>query len=197
MSNLINYLSYPIKKLFNTPEFKAVVKKHAKPISPVTYPFMFYPEAGLTNEGVKFKYADGAELISYHIKGITPVSSGGNGFELYLCSVIFPASQGAPFIFPGSVTGMFQSGGDGNIVTSPLAIGGLVELDGLHVPITELSVNLYDYGNNPQEDNTYIYALVINATVENPDALNIEGLVSYDFEFLLPNFFPAPTLFQD
>jgi hypothetical protein len=65
------------------------------------------------------------------------------------------------------------------------------------VPVSNLDVNLYDYGNNPQPDGSYNYALVVDATVENPDALNITGLMAYDFEFLLPNFFESPTIFQD
>jgi hypothetical protein len=158
-------------------------------------PFEWYPPAGLTNDGPKFTYTDGVQLISYHIKGITPISSGGNGFEQYLCSVNFP--EGSPFLFPGSITGMFQSGGGGDIVTTPLANGGLVELDGIHVPVSNFVVNLFDYGNNPQEDGSYNYALVVDATVENPDALTITGLMSYDFEFLLPNFIQSPTIFQD
>jgi len=168
------------------------------PSSPAGIPFQFYPEAGLTNYGPKFTYTDGVELISYHIKGITPISSTSNGFEQYLCSVNFPADQGgAPFFFPGSVTGMFQSGGGGDIVTTPLANGGVVELDGIHVPVSSLDFNLFNYGNNPQPDGSYNYALVIDATVENPDSLSITGLIAYDFEFLLPNFYESPTLFQD
>jgi hypothetical protein len=167
------------------------------PSSPAGIPFEFFPLAGLTNYGAKFTYTDGVELISYHIKGITPISSGGNGFEQYLCSINFPPSQGPPFFFPGSITGMFQSGGEASIITTPLANGGLVELDGVHVPVSNLDVNLYDYGNNPQPDGSYNYALVVDATVENPDALTITGLMSYDFEFLLPNFIPSPTIFQD
>lgn len=59
------------------------------PSSPVSYGFEFWPDAGLTTNGPKFTYADGVELISYHIKGITPISNTGNGFELYLCSINF------------------------------------------------------------------------------------------------------------
>lgn len=165
------------------------------PSSPVSYAFEFWPDAGLTANGPKFTYTDGVELISYHIKGITPISNTGNGFELYLCSVNFP--DGEPFFFPGSLTGMFQSGGGGDIITSPLADGGLVELDGVHVPVSNLSATLSAYGNNPQEDGSYNYALIITATVDNPDLLQINGLVAYDFEFLLTNFTPAPTIFQD
>ena len=167
----------------------------SNPSSPVDYPFEFFPAAGLTNDGAKFTYSDGTELISYHIKGITPISNNGNGFEQYLCSINFP--EGDPFLFPGSITGMFQSGGGGDIVTTPLADGGLVELDGLHVPVSNLDVNLYNYGNNPQPDGSWNYALVVDATVENPDSLTISGLMAYDFEFLLPNFIQSPTLFQD
>lgn len=198
MANLVEYLSFPIRKLFNTPEFKAAAKKLGfNQTSPVSYPFMWYPEAGITSAGTKFKYTDGTELISYHIKGITTINSNTSGFEQYLCSVRFPASQGSPFIFPGSITGMFMSGTGPDIITTPLANGGLVELNGSHVPVSSFDINLYNYGNNPQEDGTYIYALVIDATVENPNSDNITGLAAYDFEFLLPSFFPAPTIFQD
>ena len=166
-------------------------------LDPSTYvdiPFEFYPPAGLTVGGPKFTYTDGVELISYHIKGVSSISNNGNGFELYLCSVNFP--DGNPFIFPGSVTGMFMSGGGGDIITTPLANGGLVELNGVHVPVSSLDVNLFSY-SNPQPDDSYSYALVIDATVENLENYEITGLVAYDFEFLLPNFITAPTIFQD
>jgi len=198
MANLIEYLPLPLKKLFNTKEFKSAIRRYTKPVSPVSYPYMWYPEAGLTNEGVKFRYIDGTELTSYHIKGIAQINSSGNGFEQYLCSVKFSSvgEGGAPFIMPGSITGMFMSGGEGNIITTPFANGALVELNGSHVPVSSLDVNLYPY-NNPQEDGSYIYALVIDATVENPDNYGISGLISYDFEFLLDNYQSAPTIFQD
>ena len=197
MSNLVDYLAQPLKKLFSSRDFKSAVKKYGStPVSPVSYPFEFYPEAAITSTGAKFRYIDGMELISYHVKGITPVGGDGNGFETYLCSVHFGQSKGAPFIFPGSITGMFMSGGGENIITSPLANGGLVELNGIHVPVSNLDINFYPY-SNPQEDGSYIYALVIDATVENPDALSITGLVAYDFEFLLPSDVIAPVIFQD
>lgn len=163
--------------------------------SPVSYGFEFYPDAGLTTAGAKFKYTDGVELISYHIKGIAAISNTGNGFEQYLCSINFP--DGQPFIMPGSITGMFQSGGGSDIITTPLANGGLVEMNGVHVPVSNLDINLYNYGNNPQPDGSWKYALVVDATVENPENYNITALMAYDFEFLLPNFVPAPTIFQD
>lgn len=165
------------------------------PSSPAGIPFEYFPSAGLTTAGPKFTYTDGVQLISYHIKGISPISNSGNGFELYLCSINFP--DGEPFLFPGSITGMFQSGGGGDIITTPLANGALVEIDSVHVPISNLEINLFSYGGNPQPDGSYIYALVIDATVENPENLQITGLVAYDFEFLLPNFITAPTIFQD
>jgi hypothetical protein len=197
MSNLVDYLAQPLKKLFSSRDFKSAVKKYGStPVSPVSYPFQFYPEAAITSTGAKFRYTDGIELISYHVKGIIPVGGDGNGFETYLCSVHFGQSQGAPFIFPGSITGMFMSGGGESIITTPLANGGLVELDGIHVPVSNLDINFYPY-SNPQEDGSYIYALVIDATVENPDALSITGLVAYDFEFLLPSDVIAPVIFQD
>lgn len=165
------------------------------PSTPTGISFDWFPPAGLTTEGPKFTYTDGVELISYHIKGIYPISTSGNGFEAYLCSINFPA--GLPFLFPGSITGMFQSGGGSDIVTSPLCNGGLVEINGVHVPIDNFKANLYNYGNNPQPDGSYNYALVIDATVDNPENYSISGLMAYDFEFLLPNFMTAPTLFQD
>jgi hypothetical protein len=195
MANLVDYLTQPLRKLFNTSDFKSAVKRYAKSVSPVSYPFQWYPDASLTKEGPKFRYTDGMELISYHVKGISPIGGSSNGFERYLCSIHFPASQGAPFIFPGSITGMFQSGSGETIITSPLANGGLVELNGVHVPVSSLDINFYPY-SNPQEDGSYIYALVIDATVENPDGLEITGLVAYDFEFLLPSNTASPTLFQ-
>lgn len=163
--------------------------------SPVGYGFEWYPEAGLTTGGVKFRYTDGVEMMSYHIKGVYSVGNSGNGFEVYLCSVNFPGGQ--PFIMPGSLTGMFQSGANNDIITSPLANGGLVELNGAHVPVSNLQAILSAYGNNPQPDGSYNYALLISATVENPDNYTLTALMAYDFEFLLPNFETAPTIFQD
>lgn len=196
MANLIEYLGLSIKKLFSTKEFKTAVKKvGVNPISPVNYGFQYWPEAGLTTEGAKFRYADGIELISYHIKGITAISNNGNGFEQYLCSITFPGE--APFILPGSVTGMFMSGTGPDIITTPFANGGLVELNGIHVPVSSLDINLYTYGNNPQEDGSWTYALVIDATVENPNLDSITGLIAYDFEFLVPSGTIPPFLFQD
>ena len=131
--------------------------------------------------------------ISYHIKGIYAISNSGSGFEQYLCTVVFP--DGSPFLFPGSITGMFQSGGGSNIITSPLADGGFVELDSVHVPISNFQMNLYDYGNNPQPDGSYYYSLVAQANVDGSGG--ISALMAYDYEFLLPNFSTAPTIFQD
>ena len=165
------------------------------PSSPVTYGFEYYPDAGLTSTGPKFTYTDGVELISYHIKGIYSIGTSGSGFEVYICSINFP--EGEPFLFPGGLTGMFQSGGGGDIITSPLANGGLIEINNVHVPVSDLQAFLSPYGNNPQEDGSYNYALLISATVDNPDNYNITGLMAYDFEFLLPNLVPAPTIFQD
>ena len=90
-----------------------------------------------------------------------------------------------------------MSGGGGDIITTPLANGGVVEIDGIHVPISSLDVNLYSYGSNPNEDGSHNYALIIDATVENPENYNITGLVAYDFEFLLPSATTPPTIFQD
>jgi hypothetical protein len=162
------------------------------PSSPTGIPFDWYPPAGLTTAGPKFTYTDGVELISYHIKGIYQISNNGNGFEAYLCTVNFP--EGNPFLFPGSITGMFQSGGGGDIVTTPLANGGLVEVDGNHLPVSNLTFTLYNYGNNPQPDGSYNYALVADAITDSGE---VSGLMAYDYEFLLPNFVPSPTIFQD
>lgn len=202
MRTLIEYLSQPIKKLFSTSDFKTAVRKvGVNPISPVSYPFMWYPEAGLTTTGAKFKYADGVEMISYHIKGVWALNDNGNGFEAYLCSVRFPS--GVPFIMPGSITGMFQTvasnnlGQNDDIITTPFANGALVNLNGTNVPVSNLDINLYSYGNNPQQDGSVIYSLIIDATVENPNNYQITGLISYDFEFLVPTGDAAPIVFQD
>lgn len=163
------------------------------PSSPAGIPFEFFPSAGLTTAGPKFTYTDGVELISYHIKGIAAISNTGNGFEQYLCTVNFP--DGEPFFFPGSITGMFQSGGGGDVITSPLAVGGLVELDSAHVPVTALNFTLFSYGDNPQPDGNYYYALVATASVD--DSGDVSVLMAYDYELLLPNFVTPPTIFQD
>jgi hypothetical protein len=160
------------------------------PSSPAGIPFDWYPPAGLTTAGPKFTYTDGVELISYHIKGIYSISNGNaNGFSEYLCTLVVQDQ----FIFPGSITGMFQSGTGNDIVTSPLAVGGLIEIDGTHVPLTDFRISLYNY-NNPE--GFYWYAVVAEGITDaTPD--NLTALMSYDFEFLLPNFVPAPTIFQD
>jgi hypothetical protein len=163
--------------------------------SPTGIPFDWYPLAGLTTGGTKFIYTDGVELISYHIKGIQSISySNSSNFSEYLCTVSVQAN-GGPGIFPGSLTGMFLSGTGNDIVTSPLAVGGLIEINGQHIPLATFSMTLYSY-NNPQPDGSYWYALVAEG---NTDAApgNLTGLMSYDFEMLLPNFVPAPTIFQD
>jgi len=59
---------------------------------------------------------------------------------------------------------MFQSGGGSDIITTPLCNGGLVEVDGNHVPISNFQINLYNYGSNPEPDGSYWYALVASAT---------------------------------
>ena len=162
------------------------------PSTPTGISFDWYPPAGLTTEGPKFTYTDGVELISYHIKGIASIS-GEDFINQYLCSINFPA--GEPFLFPGSITGMFQSGGGGNIITTPLTNGGLVDIGGEHYAISNFQITLEPYGNNPQEDGSYNYALVMVATILEPGAFT--ALAAYDFEFLLPNFITAPTIFQD
>jgi len=158
-------------------------------------PFDWYPPATLVNEGPKFTYTDGVELISYHVKGIYPLSSSSSsGFSEYLCTVSVEPYPGP--IFPGSITGMFLSGTNYDIVTSPLAVGGLIEINGVHVPLTSFNVTFYYYNNNPQPDGKLWYALVIQGDTDaTPGSLS--GLVAYDIELLLPNLIPAPTVFQD
>ena len=165
------------------------------PSSPTGIPFDWYPPAGLTNAGPKFTYTDGVELISYHIKGILPFNyTNSSGFSEYLCTVSVEPYPGP--IFPGSITGMFLSGTNNDIVTSPLAVGGLIEINGVHVPLTSFNVTFYYYGDNPQPDGKLWYALIIQGgTDATPGYLT--GLASYDIELLLPNFVPAPTIFQD
>ena len=160
------------------------------PSTPTGIPIEWFPPAGLTSAGPKFTYTDGVELISYHIKGIYSIYNGNaNGFSEYLCTLVVQDQ----FIFPGSVTGMFQSGTGSDIITSPLAVGGLIEIDGTHVPLTDFRISLYNY-NNPE--GFYWYAVVAEGSTDaTPDTLT--ALMSYDFEFLLPNFVPAPTIFQD
>ena len=166
------------------------------PSTPTGIPFEWYPPAGLTNAGPKFTYTDGVELISYHIRGIQSISSSlSNSFSQYLCTVSVQAG-GGPGIFPGSLTGMFISGSGYDAITSPLAVGGLIEIDGIHVPLDSLAFNLYYYNNNPAPDGSYWYALVAEGNVVG-DPGDLTALMSYDFEMLLPNFIPAPTILQD
>lgn len=161
--------------------------------TPTGIPFVWYPPAGLTNAGPKFTYTDGVELISYHIKGIQSIVDNNNsGFNVYLCTL----SVSNVFIFPGSLTGMFQSATGSDIVTSPLSVGGLIEVDGIHVPLTELAFNLFYYPNNPQPDGSFWYALLATANTDAA-AANLTALMAYDFEFLLPNNVTPPTIFQD
>lgn len=191
MASLINYLSLPIRKLFSTPDFTAAARRSTfvKPSS-VSYPFMWYPEAGITSAGPKFKYADGTELISYHIKGIYSINSvGGSGFAQYLCTINFP--DGEPFIMPGSITGMFQYD---NSTFTPITVGGMLKVDGHDGFLTDFSFQLQPY-ENPQPDGSYNYALVAGASVTSGS--DITGLMAYDFEFLLPNDTATPTIFQD
>jgi len=161
--------------------------------TPTNIPYVWYPPAGITNGGVKFTYTDGVELISYRIKGIDQISDTGNNFYQYLCTVDFNVPYEG--IFPYSLTGAFQCTTDGNIITTPLANGGLLYIDGIGaVSVTDFTMYLYPY-ENPQPNGHYYYALV--ATGNLTETGSISGLMSYDFEFLLPNFIPAPTIFQD
>jgi hypothetical protein len=164
--------------------------------TPTGIPFVNYPPAGLTNGGPKFTYIDGVELISYHIKGIQSIFNlDSSGFEEYLCTISVQPGEGAP-IFPGSLTGMFISGTGSDIVTSPLAAGGLIEVNGDHYALTDFAFDLYYYYNNPQPDGSLWYALVAKGST-NASSGEVTALMSYDFEMLLPNFIPAPTIFQD
>ena len=168
-------------------------------------PFEWYPPASLVNEGPKFTYLPtpespefgNVELISYHIKGIQSVSTNSaTGFSQYLCTVSVDISTGSPSIFPGSITGMLYSGTGYDVVTSPLAVGGLIEIDGIHVPLNSFNVTFSYYGDNPQPDGKFWYAVIIQGyTAAVPGDLN--ALIAYDIELLLPNFVPAPTIFQD
>lgn len=163
-------------------------------ITPVDGPFQFYPPAGLTTAGVKFAYADGVDLISYHIKGIIPINfSNSNNFQSYLCSIKF--SNGFPFIFPGSITGMFQSGGTGYFTTTPLANGGLIEVNGTHLPVSDFQISLNEYSIDNQLENETVYAIVMSGYVEETG--DITGLAAYDYEFLMPHFITPPVIFQD
>lgn len=159
----------------------------------VDIPFVYYPPAGITNAGPKFTYADGVNLISYHIKGISELNGNGDSFEQYLCSVNFPSGQ--PFLFPGSITGMIQGSGGGDFLTSPLASGAIVDIDGSWQPISNFQINLYNYGNNPQVGDAYYYALVATFTTNTSGP--ITGLMAYDYELLLPESVLPPTIFQD
>jgi hypothetical protein len=167
-------------------------------------PFYDYPPAILVNEGPKFTYSitEGfpynngvVELISYHIKGIRSFNyNNSSGFDEYLCTVSVDQYFGG--LFPGSITGMFLSGTNYDIVTSPLAVGGLIEIDNVHVPLTSFNVTFYNYNNNPQPDGKLWYALIIQGNTDATPGY-LTGLASYDIELLLPNFVPAPTVFQD
>jgi hypothetical protein len=160
--------------------------------SPVSYGFDWYPDAGLTTGGTMFKYTDGVELISYHIKGMYSIGNNGNGFEVYLCTVSFPQFGG---IFPGSVTGAFQIQLDNNFITTPLANGGLLLFNGNGtIPVSDFTMYLYPY-ENPQPDGNYYYALVASGTIA--DSGSLSAVMCYDFEFSLPNFVTPPTIFQD
>jgi hypothetical protein len=156
-------------------------------------PFNWYPPATILDNGPKFTYTDGVELISYHIKGIIPVSGSEQSSEMYICTISFP--QEIPFLFPGSIKGMFQVQQGQDFIHTPLSDGGLVDVEGTLSPAGGVKFSLYSYGNNPQISGSYDYALVLSFGVSNDG--NISGLASYDYEFLLPNFIATPTIYQD
>ena len=163
--------------------------------SPVGYGFEWFPEAGLTTGGVKFQYTDGVELLSYHIRGIANIDSYGLNFSQYLCSVNFP--DGNPFIFPGSIEGQFQIQLDNNIINTPLADGAQLLVNGSGTTtLGSFVLYLYPY-ENPQPNGSYSYALVASGSTTVSEESDITALMSYDFEFLLPNFTTPPTIFQD
>jgi len=189
-SNLLWNIS---KQLENLIKVTSKVSVSGNPSTPTGIPFEWYPPAGLTNDGAKFTYTDGVELISYHIKGIMPINSSGNGFGQYLCTVNFGTQQ--PFYFPGDITGSFQVTVDNNIINTPLANGAVLSLaGGGTTTISDFALYLYPY-ENPQGNGEYWYALV--ASANTADSGDISALMSYDFEFLLPNFVQSPTIFQD
>ena len=186
----INALSQPVT-------MQDIVNTSTGGSSPAGIAYDWFPQAGLTTAGAKFTYTDGVELISYHIKGIQSISNNSaTGFSQYLCTISVSLDYGPPPVFPGSLTGMFQSGSVNDVTTSPLAVGGLIEINGVHVPLTSLAFNLYYYNDNPQPNGLYWYALIAEGDTDAV-AGNLTALMSYDFEMLLPNFAPAPTIFQD
>ena len=189
-SAIINALSQPVT-------MQDIVNTTTGGSSPAGIIYDGYPQAGLTTAGAKFTYTDGVELISYHIKGIYSISANpSSGFSQYLCTVIFPEVGMGGEVYPGSITGMFQSGTGPNFILSPLAIGGLIEIDGDHVPLTSFQISLNSYNDNPHTDGSYWYALIAEGTTDATPG-NLTGLMSYDFELLLPNYLQAPTVFQD
>jgi hypothetical protein len=91
---------------------------------------------------------------------------------------------------------MFQSGSGPNFILSPLAIGGLIEVDGDHYPLINFQFSLNSYNNNPQPDGSYWYSLIAAGATDTTPG-NLSALMSYDFELLLPNYLQAPTVYQD
>jgi len=181
----------------------AIAGKANQPVTSTGIPFENYPPAELFNAGPKFTYEitpgfpelGVVELISYHIKGIYPLYTS-DGFSEYLCTLNVPASPFmAPSLFPGSITGMFSTYDGNNIINTPLANGGIINIDGTPTPISNFEVVAAYYGNNPQPDNSYNYAILLTATT--PTTGSLESLIAYDLEFLFPNYVAAPTIFQD
>ena len=158
-------------------------------------PFIAYPPASLVNEGSKFTYTDGVELISYHIKGIFNYFDTTDYISQYLCTVRLISAM-IP-VFPGSLTGMVQYFDNSDIITSPLAVGApiLGNPNNVNSSMNTCGINLYPYMDNPQPDGLNYYAVIFEAVLSDTYSINLT--ISYDFELLYPNFLPAPTIFQD
>lgn len=160
-------------------------------------PFIAYPPASLVNEGAKFTYTDGVELISYHVKGIFNYSDTTDYISQYLCTVKLAPAM-IP-IFPGSLIGMVQYFNNDDVITSPLAIGASIfgTPGEFNLSMNTCGINLYPYMDNPQPDGLNYYAVVFEALLSSNGTTPIDVTISYDFELLYPNFLPAPTIFQD
>lgn len=198
MSILSEYLGQPLKKLFNSREFRSAAKKYVTRAesSPVSYGFQWFPEAGLTSAGPKFTYSDGIELVSYHVKGIASlgIPFGNNNINQYLCTISFPGET--PFLFPGTIQGSVQLDQNGTFYTFPLGNGAAFTLTSPPCIVANLQVSMTPYGNNPQPNGENYYALMLFADTQGyTDSIN--ALMSYDYEFLLPGFLDKPYVFQD
>jgi len=163
------------------------------PSSPVSYPFEYWPEAGLTTAGPKFTYTDGVELISYHVKGITPVYSNDTStIVTYICTISFESD----FFFPGSLTGMvFANDGGASHILSPLANGSFIKSESTDTVELLSNVQIIMQAYDPQPEGLYNYAILLSMFPSGDPPFS--ATVAYDIELLLPNFVAAPTIFQD